>query len=152
MDNQTGKLSAKERALRNLDHAKARLQQIEAREKNKLRKARDRELFQAAGLMIMAGLVDTKTGKLIHGPARTLGGLEALRQALADDGHAVAWEAAGAKLLAAAEKSKRTAGSYVQPPTEGEKVREREAQASASPRNPTGPGPVGQLPDASSQS
>jgi uncharacterized membrane protein YebE (DUF533 family) len=125
MDSQTEKLSAKERAMKKLEQAKARVQKIEARERNELRKARDSELFQAAGLMIVAGLIDTKTGKLIHNTATTVGGLAALRQALVAGGHDAEWQAAGAGLLAAAEKSKRKRSTGPRVQSE-EKIRERE--------------------------
>lgn len=47
---------------------------LEAKKKAE-RKARDHELYQSAGLLIMAGLVDSKTGKLLCEPADLLGAL-----------------------------------------------------------------------------
>lgn len=39
------------------------------------RKARDHALYQSAGLLIMAGLVDSQTGKPVDDPAKLLGAL-----------------------------------------------------------------------------
>ncbi|MCF5827384.1 conjugal transfer protein TraD, partial [Pseudomonas syringae] len=44
-------------------------------EKESARKARDRELYQAAGLLILAGLVDTKTGSPLIDRGELLGAL-----------------------------------------------------------------------------
>lgn len=42
------------------------------------RKARDHALYQSAGLLIMAGLVDSQTGKPLDTPAALLGALASL--------------------------------------------------------------------------
>ncbi|MCP1608342.1 MULTISPECIES: conjugal transfer protein TraD [Pseudomonadota] len=64
------------------------------------RKARDRELYQAAGLLILAGLVDTKTGMPTRDRGELLGALASLAGAEVDDTKRKAWKAKGDALLA----------------------------------------------------
>ena len=51
-----------EKAAERAQKARADVARIMNAEKALLRKARDHELYQSAGLLILAGLVDTKTG------------------------------------------------------------------------------------------
>jgi hypothetical protein len=67
-------------------------------------KARDHKMFQAAGLMGLAGLLDTKTGELARKPAALLGALLGLAE-VDDPRRWEAWESKGAPLLA--ERSKK---------------------------------------------
>jgi len=90
---------AAERALK----AKAAAARIINADKAAERKARDHELYNAAGLLILAGLVDTKTGKPTRDRGELLGALLAL--AKTDDPQRwAAWKHAGDAKLAA-EKS-----------------------------------------------
>lgn len=73
-------------------------------EKAKERKTRDRELYQSAGLLILAGLVDTKTGKPNLDRGELLGALLGLAKVPADDPRRSDWKRAGDALLS--EKSK----------------------------------------------
>ena len=47
-----------------------------------LRKARDHEMFESAGLLVLAGLVDSKSGRPRHDRAELLGALLSLAQAI----------------------------------------------------------------------
>ena len=67
-------------------------------------KARNHKMFQAAGLMGLAGLLDTKTGELARKPAALLGALLGLAE-VDDPRRWEAWESKGAPLLA--ERSKK---------------------------------------------
>jgi len=64
-------------------------------EKQAERKARDRELYNAAGLLILAGLVDTKTGKPTIDRAELLGALLGLAKVPAADSRRSEWRRAG---------------------------------------------------------
>jgi hypothetical protein len=69
-------------------------------EKKAERKARDHELFNAAGLLILAGLVDTKTGKPTIDKDKLLGALLGLSKVPASDTRQDEWKKAGAAKLA----------------------------------------------------
>jgi hypothetical protein len=68
------------------------------------RKARDHELYQAAGLLILAGLVDTKTGVPNLDRGALLGGLLTLSHVRPNSPSFAQWKKDGDALLA--EKSK----------------------------------------------
>lgn len=87
---------AAERAVK----ARADAARILNAEKLAQRKARDRELYNAAGLLILAGLVDTKTGKPTRDRGELLGALASLADANVDDAKRAAWKAKGDALLA----------------------------------------------------
>lgn len=89
-----------ERAAARLTTARASAARIVNEEKRKARKARDRELYQSAGLLIMAGLVDTKTGRPTRDRGELLGALLALAESNAPADKRQAWKAQGDKLLA----------------------------------------------------
>ena len=67
------------------------------------RKARTHELCQSAGLMGVAGLVDTKTGKPTIDKAELLGALLGLAAVPANDPRRMQWKQAGATMLAKIE-------------------------------------------------
>jgi hypothetical protein len=69
-------------------------------EKKAERKARDHELYNAAGLLIMAGLVDTETGKPTLDKGELLGALLGLANLPADHQKRVEWKKAGDAVLA----------------------------------------------------
>lgn len=75
-------------------------------EKQAVRKARDHELYQSAGLLILAGLVDTKTGKPTIDRAELLGALLGLAKVPADDSRRSDWKRAGESLFAEQAKAK----------------------------------------------
>lgn len=70
------------------------------------RKARDHELYNAAGLLILAGLVDTKTGAPKGDRAELLGALCGLSKVPPDDHRRSEWKRAGDALLAAESQKK----------------------------------------------
>ena len=94
---------AAERALK----ARAAAARIIESERAAARKARDRELYQAAGLLILAGLVDTRTGKPTRDRGELLGALVSLAEAQVDDAKRAAWKAKGDALMAQREREKQ---------------------------------------------
>jgi len=87
---------AAERAVK----ARADAARIINAEKAAQRKARDHELYQSAGLLILAGLVDTTTGKPTRDRGELLGALVSLAEAQVDDEKRAAWKRKGDALLA----------------------------------------------------
>jgi predicted ATP-dependent protease len=67
------------------------------------RKARDHELYQAAGLLSLAGLVDKKTGKPTMDRGQLLGALLGLAKVSQDDPRRADWKRAGDALLSEKE-------------------------------------------------
>jgi hypothetical protein len=65
-------------------------------EKKSEKKAREHELFNAAGLLILAGLVDTKTGKPTIDKDELLGALIGLANVPADHEKRIEWKKVGA--------------------------------------------------------
>ena len=63
------------------------------------RKARDHEMYQAAGLLSLAGLVDKKTGKPTMDRGQLLGALLGLAKVPQDDNRRTDWKRAGDALL-----------------------------------------------------
>ncbi|EED3335429.1 conjugal transfer protein TraD [Salmonella enterica subsp. enterica] len=72
-----------------------------------VRKARDHALYQSAGLLIMAGLVDSQTGKPIDDAAALLGALTSLNDLPRDNPKWSDWKIRGQELL----NSKKSAGN-----------------------------------------
>ena len=72
--------------------------------KDKEQKARDHELYKSGGLLILAGLVDTKTGKPTLDRGELLGALLGLAKVPADDPRRSEWKRAGDALLAERER------------------------------------------------
>jgi len=68
--------------------------------KKEERKARDRELYNAAGLLILAGLIDTKTGKPTLDKGELLGAFLGLSNLPADHQKRAEWKKAGDAVLA----------------------------------------------------
>jgi hypothetical protein len=69
-------------------------------EKLATRKARDRELYNAAGLMILAGLVDSRTGMPLLDRGELLGALMELSRVSPEDERKAQWKRNGDALLA----------------------------------------------------
>ncbi|MHA7120677.1 conjugal transfer protein TraD [Achromobacter xylosoxidans] len=74
-------------------------------EKTAARKARDHEMYQAAGLMGLAGLVDKATGKPTRDRGELLGALMDLAQ-MQDSEKCARWKRAGDSLLAEMERGR----------------------------------------------
>lgn len=79
--------------------AKAESAKLQNAAKREARKARDHELYNSAGLMILAGLVDTVTGKPLLDKAELLGALMGLAQVPSDDKRRSEWRKAGSEKL-----------------------------------------------------
>lgn len=90
-----------EKAAERAQKAKANAARIVNAEKAAERKSRDRELYQAAGLLILAGLVDSKTGRPTVDRGELLGALLGLAKVPLDDQRRSEWKRAGDALLAA---------------------------------------------------
>jgi hypothetical protein len=90
-----------EKAADRAQKARANAARIINAEKAADRKARDHELYQSAGLLILAGLVDTRTGKPTRDQGELLGALASLAEAYVDDTKRAAWKAKGDAILAA---------------------------------------------------
>ncbi len=97
------KLAALVRAERAADRAaraKADAARILNADKVAQRKARDRELYNVAGLLILGGLVDSKRGTPTMDRGELLGALASLSKVPADDPRRAEWKKTGDKLLA----------------------------------------------------
>jgi hypothetical protein len=91
---------AAERASKAKQAASNLIQAEKHAEKKAERKARDHELFNAAGLLIMAGLVDTKTGKPTIDKDELLGALIGLANVPADHEKRIEWKKVGVAKIA----------------------------------------------------
>ena len=93
-----------EKAAERAQKARANAARIVNAEKAKARKARDRELYQSAGLLIMAGLVDTKTGQPTLDRGELLGALMGLAKVPEDDTRRTEWKRAGDAMMVERQK------------------------------------------------
>ena len=89
-----------EKAAEKAQRAKASVAKIVNAEKLAERKNRDHQLYQSAGLLILAGLVDTKTGKPTLDRGELLGAHLGLTKVPADDARRSDWKRAGDALIA----------------------------------------------------
>jgi hypothetical protein len=88
-----------ERAAARAQSAKADAARVMNADKVAERKARDHEMYQAAGLLAMAGLVDRKTGKPTRDRGELLGALLALAKSNIDEAKRSEWKRAGDEAL-----------------------------------------------------
>lgn len=91
-----------ERALK----AKADVARVLSTEQREQRKKRNHELYKAAGLMSLAGVVDKKTGKLSVDAGMLVGLLSALKMKNQSIAGLEAYKAQGDAILASAELKK----------------------------------------------
>ncbi len=89
-----------EKAAERAQKARANAARVVNADKLAVRKARDRELYNAAGLMILAGLVDSRSGMPLLDRGELLGALMALAKVPLDDPGRNQWKRAGDALLA----------------------------------------------------
>lgn len=89
-----------EKAADRAQKARANAARVVNREKIVERKARDRELYNAAGLMILAGLVDSRTGMPVLDRGELLGALMELARVPPEDRKRREWKREGDALLA----------------------------------------------------
>lgn len=94
---------AKEKASK----AKSKSAKIIKREREEKDKERTHELIQSAGLLILAGLVDSKTGKPIWDKSELLGALASMAGAEINDAKRQAWKAKGNTLINAKGNQKK---------------------------------------------
>ncbi|GJQ54214.1 MAG: hypothetical protein HKUEN07_07830 [Rhodocyclaceae bacterium] len=88
-----------EKAAERAQKARANAARIVNEEKLMERKARDRELYNAAGLMILAGLVDSRTGMPVLDRGELLGALMELSRVAPEDECKAQWKRKGDGLL-----------------------------------------------------
>ena len=93
-----------EKAAEKAQRAKASVAKIVNAEKEAERKRRNHDLYESGGLLILAGLVDTKTGKPTLDRGELLGALLGLAKVPADDSRRSDWKRAGDALLAERKK------------------------------------------------
>lgn len=84
-DKQLRAIVRAEKAADRAQRAKVKAQTVIDQRKRAERKARDRELYQSAGLLILARLVDTKTGTPTADRGLLLGALASLADSLQSD-------------------------------------------------------------------
>jgi hypothetical protein len=93
-------IDAKTKAIKEMKAKKARIEaKARTLENAALRKSRNRELFNAAGLLILAGLVDSKSGLPLIDKGELLGALIGLSKVSLDDARRGEWKRAGDALL-----------------------------------------------------
>ncbi|MDE9519437.1 conjugal transfer protein TraD [Xenorhabdus bovienii] len=92
-----------ERSTQRAQEARAKVMNLIQAEKRAAakteRKARDHALYRSAGLLILAGLVDSKTGKPIDESATLLGALASLNELSRDNPKWSEWKIKGEELL-----------------------------------------------------
>ena len=93
-----------EKAAEKAQRAKASVAKIVNAEKEAERKRRNHDLYESGGLLILAGLVDTKTGKPTLDRGELLGALLGLAKVPSDDARRSDWKRAGDALLAERER------------------------------------------------
>ncbi|EMG0088155.1 conjugal transfer protein TraD [Pseudomonas aeruginosa] len=89
-----------EKAAERAQKARAQAARIVNAEKEAARKARNHELYNSAGLMILAGLVDSKSGMPSRDRGELLGALLELAKATPDQTVRARWKQIGDSLLA----------------------------------------------------
>lgn len=94
-----------EKATERASRARVAAAALIQKEKDAARKARDHEMYKAAGLLGMAGLLDKQTGKPLMDAAELLGGLLGLAHVSTNDPELrQQWREAGAAMLAQTKK------------------------------------------------
>ncbi|GAP24791.1 hypothetical protein GLF_1673 [Gluconobacter frateurii NBRC 101659] len=88
-----------EKAAEKVASSKTKVSKILKAERSAKEKARTHELIKSAGLLIMAGLVDSTTGKPLWDRDELLGALTSMAEAQIDASKKAAWKIKGSKLL-----------------------------------------------------
>lgn len=88
-----------EKAAEKVASSKTKVSKILKAERSAKEKARTHELIKSAGLLIMAGLVDSTTGKILWDPEELLGALSSMSEAQIDLSKKSLWKEKGAALL-----------------------------------------------------
>ena len=100
-----------EKAADRAQKARAAASRLLTAEKAATRKARNHQLYLSAGLLILAGLVDTKTGQPTRDRGELLGALVALAHTPATATQRAAWKRTGDALLQASRRPELDEGS-----------------------------------------
>lgn len=90
-----------EKAADRAQKARAAAARLLTAEKTAARKARNHELYRSAGLLILAGLVETKTGQPTRDRGELLGALVALANTPVHATQRAAWKRTGDAMLTA---------------------------------------------------
>jgi len=88
-----------EKAAEKVASSKTKVSKILKAERSAKEKARTHELIKSAGLLIMAGLVDSSTGKPLWDRGELLGALASMAEANIDDVKKSTWKSKGDILL-----------------------------------------------------
>jgi len=88
-----------ENAAEKVASSKTRVSKILRAERSAKEKARTHELIQSAGLLIMAGLVDSATGEPLWDRAELLGALYSIANGHIDDNQKKEWKEKGISIL-----------------------------------------------------
>lgn len=88
-----------EKAAEKVASSKTKVSKILKAERSAKEKARTRELIQSAGLLIMAGLVDSATGEPLWDRAELLGALASMAEAQIDNEKRHFWRVKGNKVM-----------------------------------------------------
>lgn len=94
-----------EKATQKMEKLRAQSAMLKSTTKKAARKARDHELYNSAGLLIMADLVDTTTGQPMIDKAELLGALMGLAKVPSDDPRRKEWKRVGQEKLASVKTS-----------------------------------------------
>lgn len=100
-----------EKAAARAQKARAAAARLLTAEKAAARKARNHQLYLSAGLLILAGLVETKTGQPTRDRGELLGALVALAHAPATATQRAAWKRTGDALLQAPRRPEPDEGA-----------------------------------------
>lgn len=99
-DRKLAALLRAEKAQLRAQRARSEVQRLVNAEKEAARKARNHQLFEVAGLLSLAGLLDKTTGKPLTDRGELLGALLAIAETPADDPRRASWKRKGDALLA----------------------------------------------------
>ena len=96
---------------RRADIARANADNMFNKKRDLERVARNHQMFQSAGLLILAGLVDTKTGMPFEDPALLLGKLMQINQVNWSADQLQEMQTLGMQIMAESEERQRKAGN-----------------------------------------
>ena len=88
-----------EKAAEKVASSKTKVSKILKAERSAKEKARTHELIKSAGLLIMAGLVDSETGKPLWDISELVGALSSMATTQIDDTKKSSWKIKGNKIL-----------------------------------------------------
>lgn len=104
-----------EQAVAKMEKLRAQSAMLKSTTKKAARKARDHELYNSAGLLIMADLVNTTTGQPMIDKAELLGALMGLAKVSSDDPRRKEWKRVGQEKLDSTSKPAKTKKTEAEP-------------------------------------